>query len=301
LKKLVSPSFVQLGYDWVSKGHVRPPLTLHLTVEFFYTACALMENATASIRAQIPVSLVPSQVEIVYSPDSQGYSLNFGITVQLPINDLVESLLKFNATHHSVSACEGQVCANESTEDFLQPEPDIFLDNFAGDSASVLPLIDPEDELPPMSIEDTFNNIPISLIRQDEAYLDYLQRSKWQYSEATFFTRNPHKFNQEKALLQERQLRYLQRFLEESTTRKHRTSSSATSAGSSVRLSADAPVFTPGSSGVSFAADGAGSRARAWSESPPSEPSPPFARERAMTTAESWAPPAAEDGGCSQM
>ena len=264
-----------------------------------------MENQPTSIRTQIPVSLAPSQVEIVYSPESKGYSLNFGITVQLPINDLVESLLKFNASQQDLNACIDQV-VDESTG-VPQPDQDVFLDTFVPESTSNLPLLDiaaPEEELPSMLVDDTFRNIPISLIRQDEVYLDYVQRSKWQYAEATFLVRNAHKATQEKLKADDMQLRYLARFLEESSTKKHRTSSTASTVASSGRLSADAPVFTPALSGVCFS-DGP-SRPRAWSESPEylassAEPTP--LRERAMTTADAWAPPSGDEdaSGCKQM
>jgi len=243
---------------------------------------------TTSISTKIPLTLVPSQVEIVYSPDSQSYSLNFGVTMQLPINELVETLLKFSAAQQ-MNAC----VVDQSTGD---PQPEVFLDTFVPESTS-LPLSDQED-FPSMLTEDTFRHIPISLIRQDEAYLDYVQRSKWQYPAASFLVKDAHKFNQDKMKAEDKQLRYLASFLDETSTKKQRTSS-ATTAGSA-RLSADAPVFTPGSSGVSFGPDGLG-RPRAWSESPEylasfSEP----LRERAMTTVESWAPPS-DDGACKQM
>ena len=234
------------------------------------------------VRASIPVQLQPSQAEIVFSPETQSYALSFGITVTLPVNELVETLLRFNAEQQSA-------CKADEPEPILTGDSicDILVDENLASEANLFGKLEEQVNSSVATSETTdFDEIPISLIRSDTYYQDYVQRSKWQYAESTFLVKDVHKRAAERCRKESAQAESLAR-------RKQRSASNATTAASESRLSADAPVFLP--------------RGRAFSENNNNieKNAPSGARARAMTATSSfWSPPTVEeddDQGCKQM
>ena len=268
-----------------------------------------MNSDTLTISTSMPVSVSPTGSEIVYNPESNSYALSISVNVQLPITELVELLLKFNQEHVALpAACE-------------QVEPIASSSRLA--SLPVATSFSPVHAPAPDAVytperrgkfeDDEFMRIPIAVTRQDPFLMDYRERSKWttgkflasslrenetlnrltlgfqQYDQLPV---NPHFANQE-------WVEYVP----------------AASPWSGAKLSADAPVFTPGSGFSTQASSCEFSRERRMSEAvlPPSAME---AKADSMSdplqsiwnnatrdvTPDAWTPvPASSPGECKQM
>jgi hypothetical protein len=181
-----------------------------------------------------------SEPELVYSAEGGGYSLQFGLTVNLPVDGLLETLLKL----HQETA--GPLTIKPTVTTNLTPSSS-SLDLYQSPARE-----EEGQEYTDAAFDDPFLAVPISPLRVDD-------RGKW--TTGTFFLKGTHNSNQ---------------------GRQERTSLLA-----STKLSAEAPVFTPGA------------RPRAVSEGMSTVP---VSRPRTFT---GWAPPEAGDAvfdeGCKQV
>lgn len=231
----------------------------------------MQQSTTVSIAAPLPLRVDPTSSEIVFCPETNSYNLSLGVTVQLPIHELVDVLLKFNAEHvvpNSVSDAE-----SSDSQSLLAALPEA-----PAPARSMSPVYTPkaadyfaapsqrrESPYP----DDDFMRIPVAVARQDPALLDYRERAKWHREFGKFYVDNAFSKQEERM---DRFTRALQRYDELpvashfSDTREYEYLEEAPlrpSAGK--RMSADAPIFTPGSAFAStYASDSV--RERALSE-----------------------------------
>lgn len=236
-----------------------------------------------SISTSLPVSVTPSSTAIVFCPETNSYSLSLGVTVQLPIPDLVEVLLKFNAEHvvpqssAESSNSHSLLASLPEASPYSLPDSSVYTPK-AHASAG------PPRDVSPASTgypEDDFMRIPIALTRQDPLILEYRERAKWTRESGRFFVDN----SQAK---QEARSERLNRAIACFEDMMFANESESFTANGSKKLSADAPEFTPGSAFAStYVSDASDSvRMRAFSEN--AEPR----RERSMS-ALSFLPPSA--------
>jgi hypothetical protein len=216
------------------------------------------------------------QSEIVFSPQDQSYFLSMGVTVQLPINDLVEVLLKFNKEQggQHVSSIlptdESKVeqSAREVPVALPFPVQAPAVDDSGLDAATTELLADSMKrvELPTdtgisisSTVEDAFRNVPIHLVRQDQFLLEYKERCKWHQASSTFLIAGSYKRRQDRMRTQEVQREYLATLDEQNSSAfvsRLDSMNGSTTMGDpngfmsigAKKLSANAPVFTPGSS-----------------------------------------------------
>ena len=199
----------------------------------------------------MPISVNPSGAEIVYKPETDSYVLSVGVTVQLPVTELVELLLKFNQEQQCIApaVCEPEVQSSRAILAFLPP------------ATCMSPAGSPNEVYTPKSTptatsilfdEDDFARIPICVTRQDPFLMDYRERSKWRREEGKFFVENA--VSREANRVTRLTLGFKQydemtvnpQFVYEEVP--HGRSGSMDSTWSKAgKLSADAPVFTPAS------------------------------------------------------
>lgn len=258
-----------------------------------------------SIAAQLAINLKLSSSEIVYSPESNGYALSVGVTVQLPITELVEVLLKFNAehvaprsspqveSHHSHSL----LASLPDASPYSFPEsPSVYTPKAAAHATAKRAREPVSSEVP----ENDFSRIPVAVTRQDGMIMEYRERAKWRRESGKFFTDN----SIEKQMNRMEKLNNGFKWFDELLVNEHflhptdmnwyhypaRANSMDAMFDSkpAKRLSADAPVFTPGSAFASTYVSEAGGdsvRQRAMSENLSSR------QERAMSL--TYLPPSA--------
>jgi hypothetical protein len=234
-----------------------------------------------SVAAQLPISLSPSSSEIVFCPESNSYALSVGVTVQLPITELVEVLLKFNSEHMNPEP--KQLTASHQSHSLLASLPDASPYSFP-DSPSVYTPRTSEHAKAKRSrqsnrfADDEFLRIPLSVARQDGMLIEYRERSKWRRESGKFFRDNS--IGKEEERIERLNLGF--KCYDELLVNEHfmnhaeyesfalPTESIYDSQKTSTKLNADAPIFTPGSAFAStYVSDTEGEsiRQRAMSES----------------------------------
>jgi hypothetical protein len=225
-----------------------------------------------SVPATLPISVNPSSSEIVFCPETNSYSLSLGVTVQLPIHELVEVLLKFNAEHVVPNSVSDAESSNSQSLLASMPEASPFT---LPDSSVYTPKV---SDMPKKICreskfdDDDFMQIPITVARQDPILLDYKERAKWQREFGRFFVESAFRKQEERM---DRFTKSLQRYdelpvAEEFSSSSHSGAYYEQAAYDYVeakplggkRLSADAPEFTPGSAFAStYASDSVKERA----------------------------------------
>ena len=231
---------------------------------------------TLTMSASLPIQVNSSTSEIVFDPDTNSYALSVGVKVQLPISDLVEVLLKFNQEHvapHSkldvdplppISRLWSAALPRSTTFTFEPPVAHAEsprherTESFAVDTPTSSP----------------FDEIPMTVVRQDAGLFDYRERSKWNRESGRFFVENRAARQSARLLKQEEAFRAYDNlpindaFLLDQQYGE--LSGSPDFFQPITKLSADAPVFTPASAFASTVAVGptdASMRLRAMSDS----------------------------------
>lgn len=241
----------------------------------------MTSSESISVSTRLPVTVNPSDTEIVFNSDTNSYSLSLGVKIQLPITELVEVLLKFN---------QEQVASHSSTVEELLSSSKLSAHDIGGLLAT-LPeptSLDAAPEPPPGlgdgssgvytpnsrgadPAHDDFARISVTVARQEPALLEYRERAKW--TSGKYVTTNAKVRSEANAsklttgfeLFGE--LPVHAHFLSQAdyctdypTQHYHPRSGSMDSTLSSysmkpppTSLSADAPVFTPGSAFASTA------------------------------------------------
>ena len=219
-----------------------------------------------TIATSLPVQITPSASEIVFCPESNSYALSLGVKVQLPIQELVEVLLKFNAeqaerqpvAEEDSNVSQSLMASLPEASPFSFPESHVYTPkNGVHAEVKRSRQASASSEYP----EDDFSRVPIHVARQDPCLQDYRDRSMWREESGVFF-RSDHAEKQGKLLAA--QARAYEIF-EKLPVKDHFLSmgevdfcgeypmemglppATSFSRPSSTKLSADAPVFTPGS------------------------------------------------------
>ena len=229
-----------------------------------------------TVSTSLPVQVNPSTSEIVFDPDTNSYALSVGVKVQLPISDLVDVLLKFNQEH----------VAPHSKAEEAPPAPISRLWSVALPRTTtftfdppVAHAESPRHERMDSYVVDTptsspFDEIPMTVVRQDAGLFDYRERSKWTRESGRFFIENwtdresARLIKQEEAFRAYDNLPVNEAFLVD--PQYGDVSASQDFYQPITKLSADAPVFTPASAFASTVAVGptdASMRLRAMSDS----------------------------------
>lgn len=266
---------------------------------------------TLTLAASLPVQVNPSTSEIVFDPDSNSYALSIGVKVQLPISDLVEVLLKFNQEHVAPNSNPQEMPAFQRTKTWASALPRSTTFTF---DPPVAHAESPRHEHSTSFALDTptkspFDQIPMSVVRQDVGLYDYRERSKWARDSGRFFIENWGDRESTRFTMQEEAFRAYDNLpINEAFLGDFQYDDVPMAADffqPLTKLSADAPVFTPASafaSTVAAAPTDASMRLRAMSDSGPRN-------ERSMSSM-TYLPPsvveAAEDQthhheGCKQM
>ena len=271
----------------------------------------MSDSGTITIAASLPVNVTPSSTQIVFCPDTNSYALQIGVTVQLPITELVEVLLKFNA-EHVVSTPVTEVDSS-TTHSLLASLPDASPYSLPDSPSVYTPKVAhagtkrARETGSGKFANDDFARIPIGVARQDPMVMEYRERSKWRRESGRFFIEDSLAKEQERVEKLEQgfkcfeELLVNEHFLAPVAARHSRASSMDASAGfdsvytapvQSKQLSADAPVFTPGSGFAStYAPDsGASSRQRSMSDAFIDQVA---GRSERIMSAASFLPPAA--------
>lgn len=224
----------------------------------------MQDPNTLTIATSLPVQITPSTAEIVFCSETNSYALSLGVRVQLPIPELVDLLLKFNATQsaskpvvddeshisHSLLASLPEASPFSVPESFVYtPKNGVHADVKRSCQASS------SCEY----AEDDFARIPIHVARQDPFLLEYKERSMWRAESGRFF-RACHVEKQGDLVNKEArayeiydQLSVNEHFLYMMNPPVSESSetglppATSFSRPPSTKLSADAPVFTPGS------------------------------------------------------
>ena len=231
---------------------------------------------TLTVSTSLPVQVHPSSSEIVFDPETNSYALSVGVKVQLPISDLVDVLLKFNQEH---------VAPHSKTEEAL-PAPISRLWSVALPRTTtftfdppVAHAESPRHERMDSYLVDTptsspFDDIPMTVVRQDAGLFDYRERSKWTRESGRFFIENWNNRESARLIKQEEAFRaYDELPINEAflvDPQYGDVSASQDFYQPITKLSADAPVFTPASAFASTVAVGptdASMRLRAMSDS----------------------------------
>ena len=223
---------------------------------------------TVTISTSLPVTVNPSSAEIVFNPITNSYALSVGVKVQLPINELVEVLLRFNQEQMLVpSHVEDHSSVSHSVLAFL-PEP-TAIESVPQDSS----VYTPKASIAHASTfkrrskinsfpDDEFARISISVIRQEPALFEYRERAKWHKSSGRFFVDNSEaRAESHTAELNSGFALFAELPVNEQFAYHPRSASMESTKG----LSANAPVFTPGSAFASTYTDSL--RSRSMSES----------------------------------
>jgi hypothetical protein len=257
----------------------------------------MQQAHTVSIAASLPIQVNPTSTEIVFCPESNSYSLSLGVNVQLPIHELVDVLLKFNAEHvvpNSISDVESShsqslLASLPEATPYEFPDSPVYTPKASSNSGTSSKKLIRETSY----ADDDFMRVPITVARQDPMLLDYRERTKWHREFGRFFVENAFKKQDERmdrftqALQRYDELPVAEEFRYEYATTEMKPSSSSIGGK---RLSADAPVFTPGSAFAStYASDSI--RERALSENF-AEAAPGGTRDRVMSNL-SYLPPSA--------
>lgn len=271
-----------------------------------------------AISAQLPVTITAANSEIVYNPETNAYALSLGVNIQLPISELVDVLLKFNqeqvvpsspavqgdtlvldkASYAEIASVLSSLPAATKTEEHAPP-PGL------AEPSSTSPIYTPKSREIGNGFfpDDDFMRIPLTVIRQEPGLLEYRERSKW--TTGKFFTPDVSSRTESNIARLTRgfelytELPVDPQFLDQSEYMHeeyihHPRSGSMDSGYSSTKpryLSADAPVFTPGSAFASTAVTPSleSVRVRAMSDTFTQEPR--SRDERAMSLA--YLPPSA--------
>jgi hypothetical protein len=222
-----------------------------------------------SVAATLPISVNPSSSEIVFCPETNSYSLSLGVNIQLPIHELVELLLKFNAEHvvpNSVSDKESShsqslLASLPEASPYMLPDASVYTPRA---SEPVKKVYVRESTF----ADDDFMHVPITVARQDPVLLDYKERAKWHRDFGRFFIEDGFRKQDERM---DRFTRALERFDQLPVAAEFSASSPVFDASyeyvepkpvGNKRLSADAPIFTPGSGFAStYASDSVRERA----------------------------------------
>jgi hypothetical protein len=227
----------------------------------------MQQDSTVSIAASLPLKMNPTSSEIVFCPETNSYCLSLGVNVQLPIHELVEVLLKFNAEHVVPNSVSDAESSDSQSLLAVLPEASALV------SQSDSPVYTPKasESAQPEGIvrgtmypDDDFMRIPVAVSRQDPTLLDYRERAKWHREFGRFFTDNS--FAKQEARM-DRFTKALERYdqlpvAEEFAHQYGYDETVFPKQTGAKRLSADAPVFTPGSAFAStYASDSVRDRA----------------------------------------
>ena len=269
-----------------------------------------------TVSASLPVQVNPSTSEIVYDPETNSYALSVGVKVQLPISDLIDVLLKFNQEQTApLSKYEERtpVSRNGLWSAALPRSTTYTLDKF---DPPVAHAESPRHERTESFGVETptnspFDEIPMTVVRQDVGLFDYRERSKWTRESGRFFAENWFDRQSSRLIKQEEAFRAYDNLPVHEAFQADIQYADMPVAQDFyqpiTKLSADAPVFTPASAFASTVAGGptdASLRLRAMSDSA-------TRNERSMSSM-TYLPPsaieaAAEDNeqthheGCKQM
>ena len=246
----------------------------------------MQTSNTVSVAAKLPIALTPSSSEIVFCPESNSYSLSLGVTVQVPITELVEVLLKFNSEHMNQSPKQAKdsnqsnslLASLPDASPYSFPDsPSVYTPRTAGNASNK------RSRNSNVFPEDDFLRIPLSVARQDGILMEYRERAKWRRESGRFFTDNSIYKEEERI---ERinlgfkcydELLVNEHFMNHAGLSEFDSYAPPTepmeaiydSHKTSTRLNADAPIFTPGSAFAStYVSDteGDSTRQRALSE-----------------------------------
>ena len=226
----------------------------------------MQPSHTISIPTSLPLSVNPTSTEIVFCPESNSYSLSLGVNVKLPIHELVEVLLKFNSEHvvpNSISDLESSLSQSllaslPDAAPFVLPESPVYTPKASNGSGVSNTRFIRET----MFADDDFKRVPISVARQDPILLEYRERTKWHREFGRFFVENSVKKQEDRAV---RFTHALERYDELPVVDDFKYEYAVPMSSCGKQLSADAPVFTPGSAFAStYASDSV--RERALSE-----------------------------------
>jgi hypothetical protein len=232
---------------------------------------------TLTLATSLPVQVNPSTSEIVFDPDSNSYALSIGVKVQLPISDLVEVLLKFNQEQIASNSKPQEMPAFQRTKTWASALPRSTTFTF---DPPVAHAESPRHEHSTSFAVDTptkspFDQIPMSVVRQDIGLFDYRERSKWARDSGRFFIENWNDRESTRFMKQEEAFRAYDNlpindaFLAD--FHQYEDVPMTTDFFQPLtKLSADAPVFTPASafaSTVAAAPTDASMRLRAMSDS----------------------------------
>jgi hypothetical protein len=219
--------------------------------------------------------------------------------VQLPIPELVDVLLKFNAEQAEAQRkVEGESILSHSLLASLpEASPFSFPDASMYTPKNGSKGVQHASKSSEYAEDDYFSRISIQVARQDPFLQDYKERSMWRSETGRFF-RAKHLEKQDE--LVNKQLRAYELF-EQLPVNEHFLSTVGMDCGvpepcsefglppvrpSSTKLSADAPVFTPGSAFASTQGSDNGVRSRAMSADAVSDVHVPLARQdRVMSAA----------------
>lgn len=242
----------------------------------------MQDPNTLTIATSLPVQITPSTAEIVFCSETNSYALSLGVRVQLPIPELVDLLLKFNAAQsaekpvvddeshvsHSLLASLPEASPFSLPESFMYtPKNGVHADvkrSCQASSSCGYP-------------EDDFARIPIHVARQEPYLLEYKERSMWRAESGRFFraghvekqgdlvNKEARAYELYDQLVVNEHFLYMMNPVSEFSETGLPPATSFTRPPST-KLSADAPVFTPGSAFASTqGSDNGAGRQRAMS------------------------------------